>query len=129
MALLGNDLTVRGYQLFEITKDPQRLDGQTLRHRGLGFGALKQVIANTFKLDEIVDAYRFMESNAQIGEIVVIVGPLDLLSGAGHQFDHSLLNDSAFDAVDGSSHRRPSALESVADEVTRIRRSSSCRQS
>ena len=65
MALLGNDLTVRGYQLFEITKDPQRLDGQTLRHRGLGFGALKQVIANTFKLDEIVDAYRFMESNVE----------------------------------------------------------------
>ena len=96
MALLGNDLTVRGYQLFEITKDPQRLDGQTLRHRGLGFGALKPVIANTFKLDEIVDAYRFMELNAQIGEIVVIVGPLDLLSGAGHQFDYSLLNDSAF---------------------------------
>ena len=74
LALLGKDLTIRGYQLFEITKDPERLD-QAKRFvvEGLASGALKPVIAKTFKLDEIVEAYRFMESNAQVGKIVVIV--------------------------------------------------------
>ncbi len=74
MALLGRDLTIRGYQLFEITKDPKRLE-QAKRFvvEGLASGALKPVIAKTFKLDEIVDAYRFMESNVQVGKIVVTV--------------------------------------------------------
>ena len=74
LALLGKDLTIRGYQLFEITKDPERLD-QAKRFvvEGLASGALKPVIAKTFKRDEIVEAYRFMESNAQVGKIVVIV--------------------------------------------------------
>jgi len=74
MSLLGKDLTIRGYQLFEITKDPARLE-QAKRFvvDGLASGALKPVIAKTFNLDQIVEAYRFMESNAQVGKIVVIV--------------------------------------------------------
>jgi len=74
LALLGKDLTIRGYQLFEITKDIERLE-QAKRFvvDGLASGALKPVIAKTFRLDEIVDAYRFMESNTQVGKIVVTV--------------------------------------------------------
>lgn len=74
LALLGKDLTIRGYQLFEITKDPARLE-QAKRFvvDGLASGALKPRIAKTFKLDEIVDAYRFMESNTQVGKIVVTI--------------------------------------------------------
>lgn len=74
MSLLGKDLTIRGYQLFEITKDSARLE-QAKRFvvDGLASGALKPVIAKTFKLNEIVEAHRFMESNAQVGKIVVIV--------------------------------------------------------
>ncbi len=74
LALLGKDLTIRGYQLFEITKDPARLE-QAKRFvvDGLASGALKPKIAKTFKLDEIVDAYRFMESNTQVGKIVVTI--------------------------------------------------------
>jgi NADPH:quinone reductase-like Zn-dependent oxidoreductase len=30
------------------------------------------VIARTFKLDEIVEAHRYLESNQQMGKIVVI---------------------------------------------------------
>jgi NADPH:quinone reductase-like Zn-dependent oxidoreductase len=72
LALLGKDLTIRGYQLFEITKDPQRLEeAKRFVVAGLASGALKPVIAKTFKLDEIVEAYRFMESNTQVGKIVV----------------------------------------------------------
>ncbi|MBS0267956.1 MAG: zinc-dependent alcohol dehydrogenase family protein [Proteobacteria bacterium] len=72
LALLGKDLTIRGYQLFEITKDMKRLE-QAKRFvvAGLASGALKPVIAKAFKFDEIVDAYRFMESNTQVGKIVV----------------------------------------------------------
>lgn len=74
LALLGKDLTIRGYQLFEITKDPARLEAaKRFVVEGLASGALKPLIAKTFKLDEIVDAYRFMESNAQVGKIVVTV--------------------------------------------------------
>jgi NADPH:quinone reductase-like Zn-dependent oxidoreductase len=36
-------------------------------------GKLKPIIARTFTLDQIVDAHRYMESNAQIGKIVVKV--------------------------------------------------------
>jgi NADPH:quinone reductase-like Zn-dependent oxidoreductase len=36
-------------------------------------GALHPVIARTFSLDEIVEAHRFMESNKQVGKIVVTV--------------------------------------------------------
>lgn len=74
LALLGKDLTLRGYQLFEITKDPERLEkAKTFIVDGLASGALRPVIAKTFKLDEIVEATRFMESNDQVGKIVMTV--------------------------------------------------------
>ena len=74
LALLGKDLTIRGYQLFEITQDMKRLEkAKQFVVDGLASGALKPVIAKTFKLDEIVDAYRFMESNTQVGKIVVTI--------------------------------------------------------
>ena len=72
LALLGKNLTIRGYQLFEITRDPARLeDAKRFVVDGLASGALKPVIARTFPFDEIVEATRFMESNAQVWKIVV----------------------------------------------------------
>ena len=47
------------------------LPRRTKRVKGLTSGALKPVVARTFKLDEIVEAHRFMESNEQVGKIVV----------------------------------------------------------
>lgn len=74
MPLLGKDLTVRGYQLFEITKDPARLGkAKDFIVKGLVSGALKPVIAKTFSLDQIAEAHRYMEGNEQIGKIVVTV--------------------------------------------------------
>ena len=40
---------------------------------GLAAGKLKPVIAKTFTLDQIVEAHRYLESNQQIGKIVVTV--------------------------------------------------------
>jgi NADPH:quinone reductase-like Zn-dependent oxidoreductase len=74
LALLGKNLTIRGYQLFEITTDPERLErAKTFIVDGLASGALRPVIAKTFRLDEIVEATRYMESNEQVGKIVLTV--------------------------------------------------------
>ena len=46
---------------------------QTMVIDGLAAGKLKPVIAKTFPLAEIVEAHRYLESNQQIGKIVVTV--------------------------------------------------------
>ncbi|MEO8043577.1 MAG: zinc-dependent alcohol dehydrogenase family protein [Spartobacteria bacterium] len=75
MEVLGKSLTVRGYLLFEITGNPRRLEkAKQFITSGLASGKLKPVIAKTFSgLDSIVEAHRYLESNAQIGKIVVTV--------------------------------------------------------
>lgn len=72
---LANGLTLRGYTLFEVTSDPARLSrGVAFVERGLADGALAPIIARVFPLDQIVEAHRYLESNEQIGKIVVTVG-------------------------------------------------------
>lgn len=74
MEVLGRWLTIRGYVLMEITGDPARLErGKQFVNEGLADGSFKPIIARTFPLDEIVEAHRFLESNQQIGKIVVTV--------------------------------------------------------
>jgi NADPH:quinone reductase-like Zn-dependent oxidoreductase len=72
-AALGRGLTIRGYTLFEITGDTARMnEGKDFVYDGLAAGDLKPIVARTFPLDEIVEAHRYMESNEQIGKIVVL---------------------------------------------------------
>ncbi len=72
--VLGKWLTVRGYVMMEITGDPERLErGKKFINEGLADGSLKPIIARTFPLEEIVAAHRYLESNQQIGKIVVTV--------------------------------------------------------
>lgn len=67
-------LSMRAYTLMEINADPERLArGKAFVLAGLASGALTPRIARTFPLDQIVEAHRFMESNEQIGKIVVTV--------------------------------------------------------
>jgi NADPH:quinone reductase-like Zn-dependent oxidoreductase len=74
MNVLGKSLTIRGYVLFEITGDPQRLErAKKFIVDGLSAGKLKPVVAKTFPLEQIVEAHRYLESNQQIGKIVVTV--------------------------------------------------------
>lgn len=74
MAALSKSLTMRGYVLFEITNDPTRFEqAKKFILSALSAGKLKPIIAKTFSLDEIVKAHRFLESNEQIGKIVVTV--------------------------------------------------------
>jgi NADPH:quinone reductase len=74
-AVIGNNLTVRGYTLFLIVLNPERLErSKRWVYDRLASGVLKPVIARTFTLDQIVDAHRYLESNEQVGKIVVTVG-------------------------------------------------------
>lgn len=75
MDVLSKSLTVRGYLLFEITGDPKRLEpAKRFILDGLASGKLKPIIAKTFSgLDQIVEAHRYLESNQQVGKIVVTV--------------------------------------------------------
>jgi NADPH:quinone reductase-like Zn-dependent oxidoreductase len=52
--------------------NPERLErAKSWIFDQLACGKLKPVIARTFTLDQIVDAHRYMESNEQVGKIVV----------------------------------------------------------
>jgi NADPH:quinone reductase-like Zn-dependent oxidoreductase len=67
-------LSLRGWILSYIWNKPYRFEAvKNLILRGLEDGHLKPVIAKTFKLDEIVDAHRYLESNQQVGKVVVTV--------------------------------------------------------
>ena len=72
--MLGKWVTIRGYVMNEITGDPARLDkAKAFINAGLADGSLKPIIAKTFPLSEIVEAHRYLESNQQIGKVVVTV--------------------------------------------------------
>ena len=67
-------LSLRGYTLFEILADTARREAAiAFVTRGLEAGTLKPVIAKTFPFNQIVEAHRYLESNAQFGKIVVTV--------------------------------------------------------
>ncbi|HEX7416709.1 MAG TPA: zinc-dependent alcohol dehydrogenase family protein [Steroidobacteraceae bacterium] len=67
-------LSLRGWVASAIWNKPERFArAKDLILRGLSDGRLKPVIAKTFPLSEIVAAHRYLESNQQLGKIVVTV--------------------------------------------------------
>ncbi|WP_105385870.1 zinc-dependent alcohol dehydrogenase family protein [Neorhizobium alkalisoli] len=71
---LSKSLMLRGYLVHEITGNPVRLEAaKAFILAGLEKGLLRPVIARTFPFEEIVEAHRFLESNQQLGKIVVTV--------------------------------------------------------
>ncbi|WP_229720860.1 zinc-dependent alcohol dehydrogenase family protein [Dyella nitratireducens] len=72
MDVLSRHLTLRGYELFEITKDSKKIEeAKAFITRGLASKALRPVIDRVFAFDEMVEAHRYMEAGNQIGKIVV----------------------------------------------------------
>lgn len=72
--VLGKYLTVRGYQLFEVTNDEaRRRAAVNFVLRGLADGSFRPAIDRTFALNEIAEAHRYMEAGGQVGKIVVTV--------------------------------------------------------
>lgn len=70
--VLSKSLTLKGYLYVEVVSDDAILErAKTFITDGLASGALKPLIARTFAFADIQDAHRFMESNEQIGKVVV----------------------------------------------------------
>jgi NADPH:quinone reductase-like Zn-dependent oxidoreductase len=73
-SVLGKHLTIKGYTLFEVVGDPTAFPkAKRYVFDHLAAGDFKPRIDRTFPLGKIVEAHRYMESNAQIGKIVVTV--------------------------------------------------------
>jgi NADPH:quinone reductase-like Zn-dependent oxidoreductase len=67
-------LRLRGWVASYVWNHPQRFENVCrLVRQGLAEGHLKPVIAKTFPLREIAAAHAFLESNAQVGKVVVTV--------------------------------------------------------
>lgn len=74
-AAVGKGFAVRGYLVFELIRDRERRD-RAVRFisEGLAEGFLKPLIAKRFRLDDIAEAHRYLESNQQIGKVLVTTG-------------------------------------------------------
>lgn len=71
---VGKGLSLRGYLVFELLRDPARLAAaRAFVERALDLGTLRPVIDRVFEFQEIVEAHRHLESNAQVGKVVVRV--------------------------------------------------------
>lgn len=74
MHALSKGLTIRGYTLREIRADRRLLNGaKQYVYDRLADGRFHPKIAKTFPLAESAEAYKFLESNQQVGKIVVTV--------------------------------------------------------
>jgi len=70
--VLSRSLVLRGYRVYEVLEDPLRLqEAKDFILAGLADGSLRPVIARTFTFEQIVEAYRYLESNQQFGKVVV----------------------------------------------------------
>ena len=73
-AALSKHLTIKGYTLFEVLANPDEFKkAKQYVFDHLEQGDFKPKVDKTFPLSEIVKAHEYMESNAQIGKIVVTV--------------------------------------------------------
>ena len=71
--LLAKEIRVEGYMVLRITQEPELLRrAEKYILERLSSGVLKPVIAKTFRLEEVREAHDYMESNKQIGKVVMV---------------------------------------------------------
>lgn len=71
-AVLGKSLTIKGFLYTEIVSDDAALErAKAFIINGLETGKLDPLVSRTFPFEQIQEATRFLESNEQIGKIVV----------------------------------------------------------
>jgi NADPH:quinone reductase-like Zn-dependent oxidoreductase len=74
LTVLPKGISVRGYTLMEITRVREKLAiAKKYVYDRLADGRFHPKIAKTFPFAQTVDAYKYLESNAQIGKIVITV--------------------------------------------------------
>ena len=73
-AALAKGLIVRGYVLMEITLNPSLLEeAKRYVYDRLADGRFVPKIARTFPFEQAVEAYRYLESNQQVGKVVITI--------------------------------------------------------
>ena len=73
LSMLAKRLTIKSHSLFDTMRDPEpRERGKRYIVDRMRSGVLRPVVSRTFPLDEVSAAHRYMESNEQIGKIVVV---------------------------------------------------------
>ncbi|MBS1002021.1 zinc-dependent alcohol dehydrogenase family protein [Acetobacter persici] len=71
-AVLGKSLTLKGYLYTEVVSNDAALNrAKAFIVDGLESGKLDPLVSRTFPFDQIQDATRFLESNEQVGKVVV----------------------------------------------------------
>jgi NADPH:quinone reductase-like Zn-dependent oxidoreductase len=74
LTALSNGLSLRGYTLMAVTRVPEKLaPAKKYVYDRLADGRFRPKIAKTFPFAQTVDAYRYLESNTQVGKVVVTV--------------------------------------------------------
>ncbi len=74
MIALRKGLSIRGYTMTEIRQDPQLLKtAKQYVFDRLADGRFHPKIAKTFPLEKSVEAYQYLESNQQVGKVVITV--------------------------------------------------------
>jgi NADPH:quinone reductase-like Zn-dependent oxidoreductase len=71
---LGKGLSIRGYTLMEVTRHPaSAATARKYIFDRLADGRFAPTIARVFPFAQTVEAYRFLESNQQVGKVVISV--------------------------------------------------------
>ena len=73
-AAIVKGLTFRGYTLFEIARNPEKLQAaKNYIYDRLADGRFRPKVARVFPFAQTVEAYKYLESNAQVGKVVITV--------------------------------------------------------
>jgi NADPH:quinone reductase-like Zn-dependent oxidoreductase len=74
MQALPKGLSIRGYSLMELHRDPALMKTATQYvYDRLQDGRLHPKIAKIFPFAQSADAYQYLESNEQIGKVVITI--------------------------------------------------------
>jgi NADPH:quinone reductase-like Zn-dependent oxidoreductase len=74
LTALGKGLNIRGYSLLEITRNPEKLPAaKKYIYDRLAYERFHPKVARIFPFAQTVDAYKYLESNAQVGKVVITV--------------------------------------------------------
>jgi NADPH:quinone reductase len=72
MSLMGKRISILSFIIFHSLADPEiRARGVRYVHEGAKSGAFKPLIARVFPFEKIAEAHEYMQSNQQVGKIVV----------------------------------------------------------
>jgi NADPH:quinone reductase-like Zn-dependent oxidoreductase len=74
LTVISKNLTIRGYWMAEtLAESNRRQKAQDYVLRRINDGSFQPRIARVFPFAQVIEAYKYLESNTQVGKIVVTV--------------------------------------------------------